>query len=128
MHNRREYNREYYRRNKPRLAKMKAYRQKHDLDYRLRTVLRTITQRCEDPRHASYKWYGGKSVRNFLTFEDLKYLWFRDGAARMKRPSIDRIDANDDYNFDNCRFIELFDNQSRWPRRRKPTAPQTEVA
>ena len=119
MSDRVEYQREYYRTHKAELAAVKAYRQKHDLNYRLRTVLRTIDQRCNDPRHASYRWYGAKGIQNFLTFEDVKYLWFRDNAAAMKRPSLDRRNSSDDYNFDNCRFMELYDNQKRWPRRRR---------
>jgi hypothetical protein len=40
-------------------------------------------------------------------------MWFRDGAAQMKKPSIDRRDSADDYTFDNCVFIELRDNLQR---------------
>jgi hypothetical protein len=107
---RRAYHKAYYWRHKPHLAAIKADRQKHDLDYRLRAVLRTIVQRCDDPRHTSYKWYGGKGIKNFLTFEDVRVLWLRDGAREMKRPSIDRIDSADDYTFDNCQFIEHAEN------------------
>ena len=117
-----EYNRRWYLANKERLAARKAWRQKHDLDYRLRAVLRTIVQRCEDPRHVSYRWYGGKGVKNFLTLNDLKTLWVRDGANKMKKPSIDRFNSNDDYIFYNCFFNELRVNQQRaWEKKDERT-------
>ena|SRR6266576_4102958 len=119
---RRQYNKEYYLEHKPEMAKRKAWKQKHDLDYRLRSILRTIIQRCEDPRHATYKWYGGKGIKNFLTLEDLEVLWDRDGAALMAKPSVDRRESDDHYTFDNCRFMELAANQKRWERKREGKA------
>lgn len=110
---RRAYHKQYYRDHKAHLAKIKADRQKHDLDYRLRSILRTIVQRCENPRHTSYRWYGGKNIKNFLTLDDLKILWHRDGAANMTKPSIDRESATDNYEFSKCCFRELADNQKR---------------
>lgn len=104
------YNRAYYRANKARIAARKAHRQKHDLDYRLKAVLRTIVQRCDDPRHVSYEWYGGKGIKNFLTLDDLKFLWKRDCAAAMKRPSIDRESDTDNYTREKCCFIPHADN------------------
>ena len=59
--------------------------------------------------------YNGKSrqIKNFLTTEDLKKLWFRDKAYLMKIPSIDRVNPLNDYTFKNCRYLELRENQSR---------------
>lgn len=48
-----------------------------------------------------------------MTVEDFKFLWFRDRAYLMKKPSIDRINSNGHYELNNCRFIELIINQSR---------------
>lgn len=49
---------------------------------------------------------------------DLKEIWFRDKAADMSRPSIDRIDTYGGYTKENCRYIEFKENQSRQKRRR----------
>jgi len=67
-------------------------------------------QRCYNSNCISYKSYGGRGIKCFLTVEDVKNLWFTDGAYNMVRPSIDRIDNNGDYELNNCQFIELSDN------------------
>lgn len=86
---------------------------KSSLDYRLSALLRTIEQRCYDPRHATYRWYGAKNIKNFLTLDMLKFMWRRDHADKMKKPSIDRADSDGDYKLTNCMFRELRANQQR---------------
>ena len=49
---------------------------------------------------------------------ELKFLWFRDKAYLLKKPSIDRIDPDGHYEVTNCRYIELSEN-SRNARRPK---------
>lgn len=65
--------------------------------------------RCA-PNGAYYK----RGTKFSMSVEEFKYLWFRDKAALMKRPSIDRIDSNGDYILSNCRFIELEQNRRRY--------------
>ena len=69
-----------------------------------------INSRCNDNNNRCYKYYGGKGIKNFLTRIEIKNIWFRDGAKNMKRPSIDRINSNGNYEFSNCRFVELSEN------------------
>ena len=57
--------------------------------------------------------YAGRGIKNFLTPKDLKYLWIRDSAKNMEKPSIDRIDGRKNYTLNNCRFIELIENIRR---------------
>lgn len=78
--------------------------------------------RCESPKAVGYKWYGGKGVRCLLTIDEVKMMWFRDNAAMMKRPSIDRVDSMKDYVLDNCRFIELVENCRRAAKGRRRAA------
>lgn len=73
-------------------------------------VRRNAQQRCNNPNATGYKNYGGRGIKFFITLEELKQLWFRDKAFEMKHPSIDRIDNNGHYTFENCRFIELSEN------------------
>ena len=48
-----------------------------------------------------------------LTLKQVRKLWFRDKAHTMQRPSLDRINSDGNYTFNNCRFIELRENISR---------------
>src|SRR3990167_2185008 len=75
--------------------------------------LAKINDRCSNTRSISFYRYGGRGIRCFLTVDDLITLWERDCAEDMTRPSIDRIDNDGDYEFDNCRFIETAENSSR---------------
>lgn len=47
-----------------------------------------------------------KNWEHNLTIKDFEELWFRDKAFNLKCPSIDRIDSNQGYIKENCRFIE----------------------
>ena len=66
--------------------------------------------RCECKSHLQYKYYGGKGIKFYLTIPENKELWFRDKAFLMGNPTIDRINSDKDYIFDNCRFIEFLQN------------------
>jgi hypothetical protein len=83
----------------------KRYRKK----YPWKRCWLNINTRCNNPLSENYKWYGAKGIKNLLSVEDVKFLWFRDKAYEMKRPSIDRKD-NNNYSLENCRFIEQSEN------------------
>ena len=76
-------------------------------------------QRCNNPNDPSYKSYGGRGIRFFLTVTEVKKLWFRDRAYLMKVPSIDRKDNDGNYTYENCKFIELIENIKKAHRDRK---------
>lgn len=64
---------------------------------------------------------------NTITKEEVKYLWDRDKADKLKAPSIDRIDSSKGYLFENCRFIERSEN-SRLGMIGRPTTEKQRVA
>jgi hypothetical protein len=86
--------------------KQKNYRKNHKFE----TIQMWLNTRCYNPNRSDYKYYGGKGIKNFLSLDDLKTLWERDNADLMIRPSIDRIDSDKDYCFENCQFIEFNKN------------------
>ena len=47
------------------------------------------------------------------TPREIEFIWHRDGAAGMKKPSIDRIDPDGNYELSNCRYIEMLENNRR---------------
>jgi len=67
-------------------------------------------QRCTNKNNNRYYCYGQRGIKFNLTQEEIKELWFRDKAYLLNRPSIDRIDNDKNYTYDNCRFIELSEN------------------
>jgi hypothetical protein len=72
--------------------------------------LEKARSRCNNPKNASYKYYGEKGIVCKLTLQEVKFLWFRDKAYLLKRPSIDRENSDGHYEVSNCRFIEFKEN------------------
>jgi len=66
----------------------------------------SILSRCTYKSHP----YCKKGIKNYLTMDDVEFLWNRDKAWLLKRPSLDRKDSKGNYTLDNCRFIEWWDN------------------
>lgn len=61
----------------------------------------------------NYPYYGGKGIECNLTGLEIRKIWFRDKAYKLKHPSIDRINSGGNYDISNCRFIEMAENASR---------------
>ncbi len=78
--------------------------------YPWKRVWYNINERCNNPKSINYKWYGEKGIENHLSLEDVKFLYIRDQAHLMKKPSIDRKNHDKHYELSNCRFIELRKN------------------
>ena len=72
-----------------------------------------LKSRCGNPKDKGYKYYGGKGIRLRINKSELLTLWIRDEGHKLKCPSIDRIDSFKDYEFSNCRFIEMQDNRHK---------------
>lgn len=54
--------------------------------------------------------YGRRGIKLLMEVKDFKYLWVRDKAYSMKRPTIDRKDTTGNYTISNCQFIEFENN------------------
>ncbi len=78
--------------------------------YPWKQILLHIKSRCNNPNDKFYHRYGKRRIKCLITEEEIKKLWFRDKAWKLKKPSIDRKDNNGNYIYSNCRFIEMIDN------------------
>jgi hypothetical protein len=105
------YSHNHYIKNKIRISKrIKKWNELDNQNYPEKRILKNIINRCTNPKDSHYCYYGERGIRNFLTDKNIRFLMERDGYWDMKKPSIDRIDNDGDYTFDNCRFIELGKN------------------
>lgn len=89
---------------------------KHDEYYeRLYRIYWHMKDRCNNPNNDSYKNYGQKGIKLCCEWEQ-NFQCFRDWALNngySNELTIDRIDSNDDYKPENCRWITLSENVSR---------------
>lgn len=99
-----------------RLANREKTKEYNKLYKKNKPWLRTyegLRARCRNPKDDHYISYGAKGIKCLITPSELKTLWFRDNAVNLKRPSIDRIDNNGNYELSNCRFVEFEYNSNR---------------
>ena len=88
----------------------KEYKKQFYKKYPWKQIFNNINSRCNNPKSINYKWYGLKGIKCLITKEEIKFLWFRNEAYLMEKPSIDRKNSKKNYTFNNCQFIELIDN------------------
>lgn len=82
-------------------------------------ILSDIKRRCNNKNFKHYKYYGGRGIQALISSSEIKELWFRDKAYLMKRPSIDRINNDGNYIYENCRFIEQSENTIKMVKNRR---------
>jgi hypothetical protein len=73
---------------------------------------KNISQRCRSRATNKSQYYFGRGIKCLVSGVDLKELFFRDKAWKMKIPSVDRINPDGDYVKENLRWIEFSKNRS----------------
>ena len=102
-----QLNKKYYEEHKKDLLQ---YRQKIKKESPWILTWYRINNRCNNTNNLDYPLYGGKGIKNKLTQEDCKFLWFRDKAYLLKQASIHRKNSNKNYTISNCCYIEQTEN------------------
>lgn len=87
-------------------------------DNRLYHVWAGMKQRCDNPKHISFKWYGAKGIkvceewsRSFLAFKNWANETGYDSSAQRGQFTIDRINPDGDYEPRNCRWVTIEEQQ-----------------
>lgn len=73
---------------------------------RLYSIYMNMKARCGNPNNTHYKYYGGKGIKvseDFSTYEKFKQWALSNGYD--DNLTIDRIDGDDSYSCNNCRWI-----------------------
>ena len=68
-------------------------------------------QRCTNPLckdYINYDKFDNEEIKFLLSHKDMNYLWNRDKGWILNKPSLKRINLNNNYNIDNCQFVEMF--------------------
>jgi hypothetical protein len=101
-------NRKIYRDKNKKHINKKTRMKRKEIPWRF--TLYEIKKRCNNSNNVRYYRYGGRGIKCLITEEELKELWFRDKAYNMKKPSIDRINNDGNYEYNNCQYIEYYIN------------------
>lgn len=80
------------------------------LNGRLHRIYHTINSRCNNPKNAIYKYYGGRGIKNLFTSVDdfINYVMYSLKITKFSQIDgleIDRINNNGNYERGNIRFV-----------------------
>jgi len=84
-----------------------------------------IKERCRNDQA-----YVSNGIQCFIKAKDIKMMWYRDNAAKLKKPHLHRDDNKGHYTIENCKFITAkkhMDIHGKiWSRKRKGVSTKKE--
>lgn len=92
-------------------AAMVSRNRKHDwCKTRIYGIWNQMIQRCSNPAHISYKWYGAKGIEVCVRWRQFT-AFLEDMGNPDESQSIDRIDSTGEYCKANCRWATMTQQQ-----------------
>lgn len=88
---------------------------KESIEYKAYTSVRGQRERCDNPNNKAYKHYGAKGIKVEYSNEDF-LKWWKIEASKYplnSKLTVDRIDTNKNYCFNNIRLIPWSENVKR---------------
>ena len=78
----------------------------------------SMKERCNNPNHKSYKNYGGKGIKvcNEWSSDYSKFLSWAYEHGYKEGLTIDRINGNNDYSPENCRWVTTAEQNRNYSR------------
>lgn len=71
---------------------------------------RAMINRCDSPRDARYKDYGGRGIKVCARWYDFSLFVADMGLRPAENLQLDRIDNNEGYSKENCRWVTAAEN------------------
>jgi hypothetical protein len=99
---------------------------KHELYNRARYSFYDQKKRCENDKNPLFKWYGLKGIAVEYNLKDF-LKWYYENAKGFEKPTVDRIDHNKNYCFENVQIVEKSENSKERIRRLGTPIPRRKV-